>query len=67
MAQQRAKLTITRDCPICRQGICIMAGHTIPDEIVYVKTRRHTVVLAHKECVRKENKQNEHIQSKENK
>lgn len=67
MTQQRVKLTITRDCPICGQTICVMAGQTIPDSIGYVKTKRHSVVLVHKDCVYKGGKQNEHNQSKENK
>ena len=62
--QQRAKLTITRECPYCRQGIVVMAGQTIPEEVIYIKTKRHSVVLAHKDCVAKGGKQNEHIKSK---
>ena len=46
--------SIVRDCPYCGKTICIDSGRTIPADIVYSKTKRHTVVLAHKNCIEKE-------------
>ena len=57
-------LTITRDCPICGQTITIWSGRDIPADIGYIKTKRRTVVLVHKNCM-KERIQNGHIKSKE--
>ena len=55
---------ITRECPVCGRTISIPAGRDIPDEIGYIKTKRHTVVLVHKNCM-KVRKQNGHIKSEE--
>ena len=43
--------TITCDCPICGRTISILAGHEVPEAIVFIKTKRRTVVLAHAMCV----------------
>ena len=55
---------IVRDCPICGQTISIPSGKDIPPKIGYIKTKRRTVVLVHKNCM-KVRKQNGHIKSKE--
>ena len=47
-------MLITRDCPHCGRTICINVGGQIPPDIVYIKTKRHSVVLAHKNCIEKE-------------
>ncbi len=48
------KCDILRECFICNKPIYIKRGQPIPDEIVYIKTKRHNVVLAHKYCVNQE-------------
>ena len=53
------KILLVHECPICGQTIAIMAGHTIPADITYIKTKRRSVVLVHKNCMRGE-LQNEH-------
>ena len=53
------KISLVHECPICGQTIAIMAGHTIPADITYIKTKRRSVVLVHKNCMRGE-LQNEH-------
>lgn len=45
---------IMRDCPYCGKTIYITAGGQIPPNVVYNKTKRHSVVLAHKNCIEKE-------------
>lgn len=47
------KFTIMRECPYCGQIILWKAGRSIPDGVDYIKTKRHSVVLVHKECVTK--------------
>ena len=59
--QQRIKMTIGRQCPFCGDIITVFAGQTIPEDIEYIKTRQHTVILVHKRCIPKGGKQNEHI------
>ena len=55
---------IVRDCPVCGKTISIPGGRDIPADIGYIKTKRRTVVLVHKNCM-KERKQNGHNQGKE--
>lgn len=43
---------IVRDCPVCGKIISIPGGRDIPADIVYIKTKRHTVVLVHKNCMK---------------
>lgn len=48
--------TITHDCPICGRTISILAGHEIPDDIGFIKTKRRTVVLVHTMCLKQNTK-----------
>lgn len=45
---------IIRDCPICGECIVVKSGREIPPRIVYIKTKRNSVVLVHKNCIEKE-------------
>ena len=46
---------ITGECPIC--GICVIWDtNGANDGVVKIKTKRRSVVLAHKSCIEKEKK-----------
>lgn len=47
-------IDIVRQCPICNDTIVIKSARDIPKDIVYIKTKRHSVVLVHKNCIEKE-------------
>lgn len=50
---------LTSDCPYC--GVCVIADTNSNNaDIVKIKTKRRTVVLAHRKCVEKEIKKHEH-------
>ena len=53
------KLTISHECPYCGIPILWRAGTSIPSGVEYVKTKRHSVVLVHKNCIERR-LQNEH-------
>ena len=49
-----SKSPIARECPVCGKVISIVPGTTIPAGIEYIKTKRHSVVLVHTNCIQKE-------------
>lgn len=57
-------IDIIRQCPICNDTIVIKSARDIPKDIVYIKTKRHSVVLVHKDCIEKEKIANENKQVK---
>ena len=55
---------LTSDCPYC--GVCVIADTNSNNaDIIKIKTKRRTVVLAHRKCVEKEIKEHEHKKCKE--
>ena len=58
-----SKYDILRECPICNIPIYWRAGTAKPEGVEYIKTKRHSVVLVHTNCVNREEKANEHKQS----
>lgn len=53
---------IIQQCPSCGEVIHWVNGQT-NNGIVYIKTKRKTVLLFHAKCIEKENMQNGHIKS----
>ena len=61
-----SRYDITTTCPICGDFVKWENGKT-NSKLVYIKTRRKSVLVIHKTCIEKEKEiANEHIKSKEN-
>ena len=52
------------DCPICGRTIAAFEYVAMPELFEKIETKRHSVVLVHKLCLKKVREQNEHKQSK---
>lgn len=52
------------DCPICGRFIPAFEYIAMPALFEKIETKRHSVVLVHKLCLKKVREQNEHKQSK---